>query len=364
MKKAISLLLALVMIFALCACGNDAPASTPNAGASAPADTPDASDTPDEPVWPTDDVTVYIPQQVGSGSDVCLRVVLDYLAEVTGATFIPVNDGNGAGAALAAQLAEDDADGLYMMFYSDGAMTTYYQGMFPFNMAEQDEFRYVCGLPGPNPESGHLIMTQPDAPYSSMQELVDYVNEHPGEVTCGIVAGKTSELKLKVLFEYYGIADKLRYVAATNSDLKTGLLGDNIDIGCMDESQGVAYVESGDLKVINFIVGERLYRESTTYTDNQKAIFDQMETLADIVPADVLPTLLVNTSFQCIVPKETPDEIVEAIREAIAGLQYREDYWARVMAAGAMNVWVEYTEEECQEHWDILNEQCKAIYGQ
>lgn len=151
MKKAISLLLALVMIFALCACGDDA-ASTPDTGdTSTPntgdVSTPDTPDAPDEPVWPTDDVTVYIPQQVGSGSDVCLRVVLDYLAEVTGATFIPVNDGNGAGAALAAQLANDDADGLYMMFYSDGAMTSYYQGMFPFNMADQDEFRYVCGLP-------------------------------------------------------------------------------------------------------------------------------------------------------------------------------------------------------------------------
>ena len=126
MKKALSLTLAIVMVFALCACGQQAaapkteePAGAPAAESAAaapaaePAVAPEAAPAPSAAdSWPSAPITLYVGFSAGGSSDLQARYVAAELGNILGVSVVVENVPGSAGALCYSQvLNECERDG-------------------------------------------------------------------------------------------------------------------------------------------------------------------------------------------------------------------------------------------------------------
>ena len=113
MKKYLALILALCMVFALCACGSktEAPA------AEAPAAEAPAAEAPAAEGWaPDGPVTMIVAYKAGNGTDVTARILAQYAEKYVGQTIVVENVDGGAGSIGWSQLAAAEADGMTIGF--------------------------------------------------------------------------------------------------------------------------------------------------------------------------------------------------------------------------------------------------------
>ncbi|MED9993335.1 MAG: tripartite tricarboxylate transporter substrate-binding protein, partial [Oscillospiraceae bacterium] len=114
MKKVFALILALCMVFALCACGQTAePAATEAPAADTAADAAPAEDTGWAPDGP---VTMIVAYKAGNGTDVTARVLAQYAEKYIGQTIVIENVDGGSGSLGWSQLAAADPDGMTIGF--------------------------------------------------------------------------------------------------------------------------------------------------------------------------------------------------------------------------------------------------------
>ena len=117
MKKFFALVLALCMVFALCACGQEAaPAAAP--AAEAPAAEAPAAEAPAEPEgWaPDGPVTLIVAYKAGNGTDITARILAQYAEKYIGQTIVIENVDGGSGSIGWSQLADAEPDGMTIGF--------------------------------------------------------------------------------------------------------------------------------------------------------------------------------------------------------------------------------------------------------
>lgn len=115
MKKYLALLLALCMVFALCACGqSEAPAQ--EAPAEEAAEAP-AEEAPAAEGWaPDGPVTMIVSYAAGNGTDVTARILAQYAEKYVGQTIVIENVDGGSGSIGWSQLAAAEPDGMTIGF--------------------------------------------------------------------------------------------------------------------------------------------------------------------------------------------------------------------------------------------------------
>ena len=117
MKKYLALILALCMVFALCACGSTAEA--PAAPAADATEAPAAGDgsSAETTGWaPDGPVTMIVSYKAGNGTDVTARILAKYAEKYVGQTIVIENVDGGSGSLGWSQLAAADPDGMTIGF--------------------------------------------------------------------------------------------------------------------------------------------------------------------------------------------------------------------------------------------------------
>ena len=192
MKKITALILVLVLALGLCACGSKttAPAATEAPKTEAPktetpkaeepkAETPAATEAPKEEVkWPNGELTIYSGYAVGSLTDVNLHTIADWITQETGETVKIESNDTAGGATLALKLTKAKPDGQTIMAIGMNCIANYYNGTWEVNPADSTKFKIVAGSIQPYPDSGCIILTQNDSPYSTWDELAEYAKAH------------------------------------------------------------------------------------------------------------------------------------------------------------------------------------------
>jgi tripartite-type tricarboxylate transporter receptor subunit TctC len=115
MKKYLALILALCMVFALCACGSSGTTATTAteapAAEAADTETTEATETTSEGWAPTGPVTMIVAYKAGNGTDVTARILAQYAEKYIGQTIVIENVDGGSGSIGWSQLASADPDG-------------------------------------------------------------------------------------------------------------------------------------------------------------------------------------------------------------------------------------------------------------
>lgn len=370
MKKIIALILALTLALCLCACGGskteapktDAPkADAPKADAPK-TETPkteepkkDEPAAPAEVKWPNGDLTIYSGYQVGSLTDVNLHTIADWITQETGATVKIESNDTAGGATLALKLTKAKPDGQTMMAIGMNCISNYYNGTWEVNPADSSLFKIVAGNIQPFPDSGCMILTQADSPYSTWDELAKYAEEHPGEVTVASIAGKVMDIKMKAIFNGTGVAKNIRWAPTKSAEATAALLGGNINCVMLDETTAEQYLSDGSCKAL---INCRADEDWSTYGDNP--VVDKIKdvpTLVDVFGADAAKYMVPNRSM-FVVPADTPDDICAAIAkiiDAIDDVPADNEFYERCRVNGGTSKYYTWPGDEVMAEWARLD---------
>ena len=170
MKKYLALILALCMVFALCACGakEEAPAAAPAAPA-APAEAPAEAE-----AWaPDGPVTMIVSYKAGNGTDVTARILAQYAEKYIGQTIVIENVDGGSGSIGWSQLADADPDGMTVGFMNlPNFNSSIVKELGTYTTAD---FTAICNHVT---ETSLVIVRADEDRFNTIDELVAYAKEN------------------------------------------------------------------------------------------------------------------------------------------------------------------------------------------
>ena len=242
MKKLTALLLAMLMLFSLAACGGSeesaAPESTAPDGESAAPAQGDASAS----TWPSTTVNLYLPATAGGGTDMIGRVFADTISKLTGESFIVVNDTTGGGTVATEQIRNAKPDGENLLITNTAFCRSIADGSYPYSL---DQFTCLGALSTQGVESGGIYVSAASE-FETLDDLIAYAKEN----TLIVGVNGTGGMATQVMFDdQVGIATNM-VDAGSDADRVTSLIGGNIQAAYLNTISAKAYVESGDLRCL------------------------------------------------------------------------------------------------------------------
>jgi putative tricarboxylic transport membrane protein len=216
------------------------------------------------------------PAKPGGGFDLTCRIVSNGfkdagLMEVPMAvTFMP----GGVGAVAYNHInASRRDDGNALVAFSSGSLLNIAQGKFGRNL-DENAARWV-GAAGV--DYGAVIV-KADAPWNTLEELVEDVKKDPSKFVLGAGGGVGSQdwMKAAILMKSVGVDPKsMRYVAYEGGGEATAaLMGGHIQIYPGDVGEMVGQMEAGKLKMLAVMAPNRLEGEFAAIPTAKEAGFD------------------------------------------------------------------------------------------
>lgn len=306
MKKVISLVLAMLMVLSLVACGGSNDATTddvdPNAG------------------WtPTKTINIYMTHSAGGDTDYMGRQLATALEKVLGVSVVVTNVTGSNGATCMQQYKDGDKDGYTLIATNTAALNgNEATGMVDFGY---DAFEPVAvyGI-----QSGENIVVPADSPYNTLGELIEATKANPGQIKYGISTGGGVYIQACVLTNLGGAEFNIIDAGDAATRL-TALLGGEVDATSLTYSTAADYIEKGQLK--------------TLCTCLSKA----PDLLPDMATAqETIPELKIDTEYVLLAPKGTPANIVKALNDA-------------VLEATGTDDWMQMVNDYCFQNTFVLN---------
>jgi len=304
MKKMFCLALTLCMALSLAACGQqDTPgssSSTSGNSASVPAQ--------NESSWPTRPVNVTVAASAGGATDIIVRKYAEKFQELTGQPMVITNI-SGASAYVTAKTAAPDGYNFGTM--STAFLTYKHQGMVDFTWDEGYDTAAMFGTSG---LIGFVVRN--DSPFETINDLVDYAKEHPGEVTVG--NGQGTPFYWQLAFQKETDIDLYTVHLGDTNELNVALLGNQVDAIVSRYTATKAYLESGDFRMLCIATKER-----------SKVVSDIPTCLESGIDYTFSPELI---AMMC--PKGTPVEAREGMNKVFAEIHADEKFKEELFALG------------------------------
>ena len=337
MKKLMALILSLAMAATLAGCGGSTTESAESGG--------DTEQESSGGGWPQSSVTLTVSAGAGGGTDICARMLLEKLGDY--GNFVVQNDTDGGGAAGWERVKAGDPETCSeLIFYNTGLYVSYVTGLTDINPVE-DLIPVVCMPTG----ASQYICVPKDSPFNTIQDLVDYALENPGELQCGVELGSLSHIYLGLCQQTLGI--EWTYVSTgSDNDRITLLMGNNIDVTTINQATAQSYYESGDIKVL---VAEQGRSEIAS---------DKMKEVPTLEEAG-FENVDVNTELIVWAPAGADDATYAAIFDAFKAAIEDEDVQAKLQEGGSdyycpYNSW-----EECYDNsvanLQTITETCQTL---
>ena len=264
--------------------------------------TPDISRSVAAHDYPTRPARIIVGFAPGGGNDIAARQIGQWLTDRFGQSFV-IENRPGAGGNIATEaVVRAPADGYTLLLASlaNAANATLYRKL-NFNFIQ--DIAPVAGLVRvPN-----VMVVNPNLPTSSVSEFVDYARANPGKVNMGSGGTGGPVHVIGALFNVMAGLDMqhvpYRGEALALMDLIAGRT--QIVFGSMPAS--VQYIRAGKLRGL------------AVTTETRAATLPELATIGEFVPG-----YEASTWYGIGVPKDTPDEIIQRLNEAInAGLTDR-----------------------------------------
>lgn len=288
LKKMTALVLSLVMLIALCACGggsaqtdSKAPASD---GGTASADS--GAKTSD---YPKGAITMIVNYSAGGGTDLAARALGDAAGNILGGTITVSNVTGGSGTVGVTELANSKADG-----YTIGVATLSPLALVPWQLEvtyTPDSFKYICAFG----QYGYGIVVAKDSPYQTLDDLIEAAKSAP--INFG-ATGYPQPFTMDDLAEMTGAQFNFVSYSGT-TDLITDVLGGFVPFAMCDMASFASYVKSGDMRLL------------ASATDKRWDVAPDVPTLQEMGYDTTC-----NSYMGLCVPADVPDDIVETLRDA------------------------------------------------
>lgn len=313
MKRICALVLSVIMLLPLTACGsqqNAAPAENAESTAAATAVQETAAAVKLD--YPKSNIDMLVGFKAGGGTYLSAQTLTNY-SDIWG-TQIKLVEKPGSGGAIAADYVANSAP--------DGYTTLFCTASLPISIVLGDvEFAPddLVGI-GQCSEVCSVIAVAADAPYDNVGELVAYANEHPGEFVWAYPGtGSSLHIMGSYVLDGMGILDKTTGIPyESTSEAIAAILGGHISACSMYTTSIGDYVEAGKLKIIGVL------------SENRDPNFDYIPTYKE-QGVDITPITVWRGVFA---PADTPVEILNYLDEKLTEICNSEDFAARVKELG------------------------------
>lgn len=177
-KKLIALLLTLVMVFALSACGGKEEEKAP---ATSGAQTEQAgAEEKDDLDWPTRNIQIIVPYNPGGATDITSRALAPHIADYLGVEVTVVNMAGG-NTVIATQYVKDtEADGYTMACTGTEITCIYAMGQSELSYRDFDVIGMAVAVP-------NAIVVKADSPYNTPEKLIEAMKTE--KLTIGVCGG-------------------------------------------------------------------------------------------------------------------------------------------------------------------------------
>ncbi|WP_417507462.1 tripartite tricarboxylate transporter substrate binding protein [Marinomonas gallaica] len=248
--------------------------------------------------YPNKDIQGIIQWGAGGSTDTVMRSVSPYAEEALGTDIILTNRSGGVGAIATKFVNAKKADGYTLLMGAEnpqmykvlGLANLDYSDMVPINVLAR-------GIP--------MLVAQNDAPFDTMQEMIDYIHANPGQIKVGstgkgglasiVMAMVESEVDLDVTtVPYNGDGPAL-----------TALQGGAIDVMPAVLGAAIQHIKAGRMKAIALV------------DDQVSPVLPDTAVITDALPS-LAKYLPYGPFFGVFVKQGTPEEAVTKLTEAFA----------------------------------------------
>ena len=240
--------------------------------------------------FPRGPVKIIIPFPPGGPTDTVGRLIGQKLSELWGQPVV-IDYKPGAGTAIGVDyVAKSAPDGSTIgMVNSSLAINPYLRKSMPYQVKDLAMVTQLVVLQ-------QAIVARPDAPFSTLAELIDYARRNPGKLTYGTPgAGSTTHLGAELLKREAGF-DMLHSPFKGSAPAHTELMGGRIDLVVDPFLSVIPYVQAGRMKMI------------ATLGDHRVAGYDYP------IAAETVPGFSVVGMLGFVVAAGTPAAVVAKIQ--------------------------------------------------
>ncbi|SDY28807.1 Bug family tripartite tricarboxylate transporter substrate binding protein [Citreimonas salinaria] len=260
--------------------------------------------------YPERPVEFIVPWSPGGGSDTLMRLVANNIEPYLGVE-MPVINMPGVGGTVGLQEASRrDADGYTISQVHEGLLAATATGLTDLAWDDFDPIALMTSSP-------QYLVASADQPFDTLQGMVDYAKENPGELTIGVTLGGVPHLHAAMIAEAYDI--DWRYVGYEGTGERIrALVGGNLDLAIGDISSALQFVENGDLVFL-----------ATGATERDEQTPDVPTFMEEGADLDLAITRGI------VMPKGSPQEARDTMEQALKELSEDETFVTQVNNAGA-----------------------------
>ncbi|MGJ8627961.1 MAG: Bug family tripartite tricarboxylate transporter substrate binding protein [Sulfitobacter sp.] len=244
--------------------------------------------------WPEKGINLTVGYGAGGTTDSTARVLASLLEEDLGVSVTVINKPGGGGSVAAALASAQRPDGYNVFTFTTGAavLSPHTQDL-PYDPLNDFTFISQYG-------AWHLgVVAQADAPYDTLEELIAYSKENPGDVSYAIAGTGTPQHLTMIRL---GDEEELDWKAVPfqgGAASVTALLGGHVDV-MAGATEWLPQVQSGDFKLLAVLTDQRMEQ------------FPDVPTLKDLGYDIAAPSILGIAG-----PAGIPDEVVTRLDAAI-----------------------------------------------
>lgn len=191
--------------------------------------------------YPSRTIELVIPFSEGGASDITARQFAVSLEKELGVSITCVNKASGGTVEGLEYAYAQGADGYTLFWLTNSVLMKEAQNAANVTFTETFEPLMMVAA------DLTVLMVKSDSPYTSMDELIAYAKEHPGELTiAGTSPGGFDDYQMTSVAEELGI--EITYVPYSGgSEVKAAVLGNEVDIYQDKIASCLSLLQSGDV---------------------------------------------------------------------------------------------------------------------
>src|SRR5699024_238654 len=255
----------------------------------------------------------------------------DYLEDELNESVVVTNIEGASGVIGGEEVLNAEPDGYKVLIDDDPTMTlAELNGDRDYGVFDFEPIASITSSP-------ELIGVNSKHDWEDLEDVVEEAKSNPGELNFGATAGTFSELLPFVIQDEKDIDFNITMYDGS-SDRNKGLISGEIDLGMISLSESEEYIDSGDLKLIT-----SLSEEKEDNSDDSPDVPTLKEQGVDFEHA---------SSRGIFAPKDTPEDIVQRLSDALKEVSENEEFQESIEKAGSL---VEYVESD--EYKESLEEE-------
>src|SRR5699024_8259473 len=252
--------------------------------------------------YPNKPIEVVVPVGAGGDTDVNSRITAKYLEEELDQNIVVSNVEGSGGSTGMKEVLSKEPDGYSTFTYHNAMPVNEIYGLADYTY---EDFKYARSA---ITDKSNTFIVSKDAPFDDLESLIEYAQEHPGEVDFANEVGSMTHLQLKE-FEQKTDTEFNLVDAGGASEKLNGLLGGRVDV--VPTSLGLVQdeLESEDFESLGVIADERLEGAPDVETFEEQGVDMEVDKL-----------------FYWAFDPETPDEVVDKFSDALEKVVDNESF--------------------------------------